>query len=138
MTTESPTYSRGQLARSTGVKGETIRYYEQCGLLAAPGRTAGGHRMYTDDHKRQLNFIRRCRELGFAISEITGLLDLAQTDEKTCEQVRQATAAHLVDVQAKIKDLRAMERTLKDLIGQCDANSTAGCPIIDILLFQSH
>ena len=133
MTNLAVTYSRGQLAKSTGVKGETIRYYEKCGLLDAPARSAGGHRMYTEDHAGLLKFIRRCRELGFTISEIDGLLGLASAREKTCEQVRQTTAAHLNDVQNKIKDLRKMERTLKDLIGQCEANLSPDCPIIDVL-----
>ncbi len=126
-------YSRGQLAKSTGVKGETIRYYENCGLLDAPARSAGGHRIYTKDHLRQLKFIRRCRELGFTISEIDGLLGLADAQEKSCEQVRLTTAAHLTDVRNKIKDLRKMERSLKELIGQCEINSSPDCPIMDVL-----
>lgn len=127
------TYSRGQLARATGVKGETIRYYETCGLLNAPARSAGGHRIYTEGHAGQLKFIRRCRELGFAISEIDGLLGLVVAQEKSCEQVRRATETHLSDVKNKIKDLRKMERTLKELIGQCDANSSPACPVIEAL-----
>ena len=133
MTDLRATYSRGQLAKSTGVKGETIRYYEKCGLLDEPERSVGGHRIYTEDHAARLKFIRRCRELGFAISEITGLLGLADADGKTCDQVRLTTTAHLNDVQDKIKDLRKMERTLKDLIGQCKANASPTCPIIDVL-----
>ena len=129
----STTYSRGQLAKSTGVKGETIRYYEKCGLLDAPARSAGGHRIYSEDHARRLKFIRRCRELGFAISEIEGLLGLVNAGGESCEQVRQTTATHLIDVQDKIKDLRKMERALKDLIVQCDADTSPDCPIIEVL-----
>ena len=36
--------SIGTLARRTGVKVETIRYYEKIGLLAAPARSAGRRR----------------------------------------------------------------------------------------------
>lgn len=133
MTDLAVTYSRGQLAKSTGVKGETIRYYEKCGLLSEPARSAGGHRIYTETHASRLKFVRRCRELGFSISEIDGLLSLADIQEGTCEQVRQTTAAHLDDVQNKIKDLRKMERTLKGLIEQCETNSSPDCPIIDVL-----
>jgi MerR family mercuric resistance operon transcriptional regulator len=126
-------YSRGQLAKSTGVKAETIRYYEKCGLLDAPARSAGGHRIYFEGHAVRLKFIRRCRELGFAISEIEGLLGLVSAGGKSCEQVRQKTAAHLTDVHDKITDLRKMERTLKGLVNQCDANVSADCPIIEAL-----
>jgi MerR family mercuric resistance operon transcriptional regulator len=133
MTNLPVTYSRGQLAKFTGVKGETIRYYENCGLLDAPARSAGGHRIYSEDHAGRLKFIRRCRELGFAISEIDGLLGLASAGGESCEQVRQTTATHLMDVQNKLKDLRKMERALKDLIVQCDADTSPDCPIIEVL-----
>jgi MerR family transcriptional regulator, mercuric resistance operon regulatory protein len=133
---DSRTYSRGQLGQLTGVKSETIRYYEQCGLLQNPARTIGGHRVYTDVHKRQLDLIRRCRELGFSISEISELLTLFNAGQQTCEQIRCATAEHLVDVQAKIKDLRIMERALKGLIKQCDENTSDDCPVIDALMFH--
>jgi MerR family mercuric resistance operon transcriptional regulator len=127
------TYSRGQLAKATGVKGETIRYYEKCGLLDAPARSTGGHRIYSERHAGRLKFIRRCRELGFAISEIKGLLGLVSAGGNSCEQVRHTTAVHLADVQEKITDLRKMERTLKGLITQCDANTSPDCPIIEVL-----
>ena len=127
------TYSRGQLDRLTGVKGETIRYYENCGLLPAPPRSAGGHRLYNEEHKKRLIFIRRCRELGFAIIEIEGLLELADTHEQSCEQVHRVTALHLTEVQGKIKDLKKMERMLRLMIKDCAANTSPECPVIDLL-----
>lgn len=133
MATLPTTYSRGQLASATGVKGETIRYYEKCGLLQAPARSAGGHRMYSEDYVRRTHFIRRCRELGFAIGEIDGLLGLAGTEGESCAQVQQATATHLADVQAKIKDLKKMERSLKDLVKQCEQNTSPDCPMLETL-----
>jgi len=126
-------YSRGQLATETGVKAETIRYYEKCGLLDAPDRSAGGHRIYSDVDARKLVFIRRCRELGFSLIEIEQLLGLADVGEKSCEQVQRSTQTHLDDVQCKIRDLRKMERTLKDMINRCEENVSASCPIIESL-----
>lgn len=133
MTELRSSYSRGQLAQSTGVKGETIRYYENCGLLAPPGRSAGGHRLYTEDHVVRLKFVRRARELGFSLGEITGLINLADAGDRNCDEVREATAMHLTDVREKIRDLRKMERTLKELVRQCDDNTSLGCPIITAL-----
>jgi MerR family mercuric resistance operon transcriptional regulator len=133
MTISPSTYSRGELAKLTAVKGETIRYYEKCGLLKAPARSSGGHRIYSEDHAKQLTFIRRCRELGFAISEIDSLISLGNIGEKSCQQVQQVTTDHLSDVHEKIKDLKKIERTLKDLIKQCEGNTTPACPIIETL-----
>ena len=122
MKTKSGTYSRGQLAKSTGVKGETIRYYENCGLLNTPERSLAGYRIYSEDHAKRLLFIRRCRELGFSLNEIDGLLCLTD-DDKSCVQVRELTATHLNDVRDKIKDLKKMERALRDMVAQCDADT---------------
>jgi MerR family mercuric resistance operon transcriptional regulator len=129
----STTYSRGQLAKITGVKGETIRYYEKCGLISEPARSSGGHRLYSDEGAGRLKFIRRCRELGFTLREIEDLLSLANAGEKSCPQVQHATTVHLSDVHDKIKDLKKIERTLKDLIKQCDENIEPSCPTIKSL-----
>lgn len=132
MTSIDKTYLRGQLAEATGVKGETIRYYEKCGLLQTPVRNSAGHRVYSENHMKRLIFIRRCRELGFSLSEINGLAGLSK-DEKSCEQIRELTATHLTNVQGKIKDLKKIEQTLKIMVRQCDTNAAPDCPIIDVL-----
>ncbi len=127
------TYTRGQLAKLTRVKGETIRYYEKCGLLPAPPRSEGGHRIYCKEHTRQLIFIRRCRELGFSITEIDGLLGLANDNRRNCEQVKVLTEAHLSGVKDKITDLKKMEKSLETMVRECADNTSPHCPIIDVL-----
>lgn len=129
----SSTFSRGKLAKLADIKAETIRYYEKCELIDEPPRSTGGHRIYTEEHLRRLTFIRRCRELGFSISEIRGLLDLANGGEKKCEKVEQATKTHLADVHDKIKDLRKMEKALKEMVKQCESNTASACPVIEAL-----
>lgn len=133
MKTKDQQFSRGQIAKHTNIKAETVRYYETCGLLHSPARSAGGHRIYTEDHARILKFIRRCRELGFTVNEITGLIELSEEHHKSCSQVRDVTATHLAEVKGKIKDLKKMERTLQKMISQCDKTSSPECPIIEIL-----
>ena len=51
--------SIGALSEQTAVNIETIRFYERLGILPAPPRSAGGHRLYNNVHKRRLIFIRR-------------------------------------------------------------------------------
>ncbi|MCZ6829191.1 MAG: helix-turn-helix domain-containing protein [Gammaproteobacteria bacterium] len=126
-------YGIGKVSRHTGCKVETIRYYESIGLLDDPGRTAGGHRSYSAQHIAQLNFIRRGRELGFSLQEVSELLGLAGQDGKTCAQVRDVTAAHLADVRGKIRDLSQMAAALEDMVAQCDQNASPSCPIIESL-----
>src|SRR3984957_4001556 len=58
--------SIGALSQQTGVHIETIRYYERVKMLAAPPRTEGGRRVYSQSHRRTLGFIRRARDLASA------------------------------------------------------------------------
>ncbi len=127
------TYGIGELARQSQVKVETVRYYEQSGLLPNPPRTDGGHRLYTETHLKRLVFIRRCRELGFSMKEIRGLLDLVDGRKYTCGEVRSLTLEHAADVRRKIADLRGLERTLMRIASECEGGAVPKCPIIDVL-----
>jgi len=123
----------GALSKHTGTNIETIRYYERVGLLPAPGRTAGGYRLYGPDHLKRLTFIRRARALGFSLAEVRRLLTLSDQRRRPCAEVRVVAAAHLEDVKGKIADLRQMERVLKETVARCDAGSGSHCPMIDAL-----
>jgi len=123
----------GRLSKDTGTKVETIRYYERVGLLPAPARSEGGYRLYRIDHLKRLNFIRRARTLGFSIDEIRTLLRLADERKRPCAEVRVVAEAHLEDVRAKIADLKAMERVLRDTVARCAKGTGSRCPVIEAL-----
>lgn len=124
----------GELSRRTGCNIETIRYYERIGMLPRPSRSASRYRLYDDHAVRCLSFIRRARELGFTLDEITALLALSiEPQRETCSEVREIAARHLADVQARIADLRAMESLLADAVRRCDLGDRSGCPLIDAL-----
>ena len=125
--------SRGSLAKKTGVNSETIRYYENIDLMPDPPRTAGGHRIYDQLLLKRLSFIRRCRELGFSIDEIRNLLELVDGGDYSCAEVLQRAIAHLEQIKGKIKDLKRMETTLKDISIKCSGKDVPNCPIIDAL-----
>lgn len=123
----------GVLSERTGVNIETIRYYERIGLMTAPPRSPSGYRRYSMDDVRRLNFVRRLRELGFALEDVRALLDLAEAKRTACREVRELAAAHLDEVQDKIRDLRRMERVLKDMVASCERGVTPECPMIETL-----
>ena len=123
----------GELARATGTKTETIRYYERIGLLPRPSRTAANYRSYGTDELARLSFIRRARALGFSIEQVSALLDLADRRERSCETVDALARQHLETIEAKIADLTALRRELSDLIGQCRQGTIAECRILDAL-----
>ncbi|MGH8522806.1 MAG: MerR family transcriptional regulator [Gammaproteobacteria bacterium] len=123
----------GQLAQATTCNIETIRYYERAGLLPLPPRTQGGYRMYELEHVKRLNFIRRSRDLGFSLEEVRALLRLVDTRGPSCNEARAVAAQHLTDVQAKITDLKSMERVLKTMVARCKDGNLPDCPLIEAL-----
>lgn len=126
-------FTIGKLSSKTGVNIETIRYYEKEGILPPPPRTKSGYRIYAGDHYKRLIFVRRSRELGFSLDEIRELLKLVDENTYTCAEVAALSQKHLDDVKAKIKDLRKIERHMKDMLSQCSKDNTPDCSIIDAL-----
>jgi MerR family mercuric resistance operon transcriptional regulator len=133
MSGSGSTYAIGAASKQTGCHIETIRYYERIGLLPSPSRSASGYRRYALEHLKRLAFVRRARDLGFTLDDVRRLLRLAERRERSCAQARSLATAHLRDVQAKLRDLRAMERVLKDMIARCADGTLPHCPLIEAL-----
>jgi len=123
----------GVMARNTGCKVETIRYYERIGLLEEPLRSAGGHRHYGRDHLKRLSFIRRARDLGFPLDAVRALLALSAPGEASCAEVEGLAAGHLAEVRAKLEDLARLEAVLAELVARCQGGTVPACPIIEAL-----
>ncbi len=122
----------GSVAKRAGVHVETIRYYQRIGLLREPARPAGGVRRYPGETVERLRFIKRAQELGFSLEEVAELLRL--NDGVHCRDARGVAAKKLALVEARVRDLNTVRRTLKQLIDECDAGHAPDhCPIIDSL-----
>jgi len=126
----------GKLAGLTGVKIETIRYYEKIKVLPLPSRAANGRRIYGATERRILAFVRRARELGFSLDEVRALLRLGGLERASCREVRKIAAHHLGDIRAKITDLRKLERLLATTVARCTGTSAPECPVLNILDVQ--
>lgn len=125
--------TRGELARRTGVNIETIRYFETIGVLAAPERTAGGHRIYDEGHVRTLGFVRRARNLGFSPKEVRAILALGGPGKADCGEVRTIAQHHLEQVQVKLADLVELERLLAATLADCTGKAAPECAVIDLI-----
>lgn len=123
----------GQAAKRTGLKIPTIRFYEQEGLIGAPGRTQSGRRLYSDADVRRLSFIRHARALGFELSDIRSLLDLSDHPNRPCEEADHIARRHLDDVDARIAQLRALKRELTRIATPCEAGAAGKCRVIEAL-----
>lgn len=126
--------SIGQLSKVTGVKVVTIRYYEQIKLMPSPLRTEGNYRAYKREHLHRLQFIRRCRDLGFTLDQVRELLRLSAQGKRDCSGIDQITAKHLGDIERKIIDLKNLAAELRRINRQCPGNRTiADCRILEAL-----
>src|SRR4051794_6456580 len=129
----------GELAKATGTKVVTIRYYEQAGLLPPPPRTAANYRAYGLDHLNRLRFIRRCRDLGFTLDQVRDLLRLSSQEDQACCAVDEITATHLTEIEQKIADLSRLANELRRIGNQCQGTGRiADCRIIEALSPARH
>lgn len=127
------TLSIGEMARATGTKVETIRYYERIGLLPPPARTDGNYRAYARHHLERLSFIRRGRDLGFSLDAVRELLRLSDDPERPCAEVDHIARTHLAEVERKLADLTTLHGELRRHIDQCRHGTVANCRIIEAL-----
>lgn len=64
----------GEVAKRTELSINTIRHYDEAGLVTPSARSAGGFRLYTDADIDRLLVIRRMKPLGFTLEEMGELL----------------------------------------------------------------
>lgn len=123
----------GQAARFSGVSAKMIRYYEKIGLIPHATRSDAGYRNYTTQEANSLRFIRRSRDLGFTVEQISELLLLWRDRERTSADVKKVALCHVAELEAKIAELQAMAQTLRELANNCHGNNRPDCPIIEDL-----
>jgi Cd(II)/Pb(II)-responsive transcriptional regulator len=129
----------GDLAKATLCPIETVRYYEREGLLPTPPRSAGNYRLYGAAHVERLLFIRNCRSLDMSHDEIRRLLAFRDTPNKQCGEVNALLDEHIGHVAQRIRELKGLERQLKELRGQCsDVDAARDCGIMRSLGHDSR
>jgi DNA-binding transcriptional MerR regulator len=121
----------GEVARQTGIKVPTIRFYEQSGLLPAPQRSEGNRRCYQGSEVRRLIFIRHARELGFEVGAIRTLLALQDQPENSCREIDALVGEHLEAVDSKIQRLVALRGELQHILACCRGGRVAECRVIE-------
>lgn len=124
----------GEVARKAGVNIDTVRYYERKNLIPEPPRRESGYRQYTMDTVRRIHFIRKAKELGFSLKEITELLSLRVSPDTACADMKKHAETKITDIEAKISMLNNIKDSLKELTEMCTQNRDTGeCPILEAL-----
>ncbi len=131
-------FAIGEVARRTGVKVATIRYYESIALLAQPTRSAAGRRVYDEGAVQRLKFIRHARELGLEIDDIRRLANLSDQPQRSCADVDAIAKAHLADINSRIKRLKALRSEMQQMISDCAQGQVCQCRILEVLSDHSY
>lgn len=123
----------GDLARETRVPAKTIRYYEEIGLLPEAMRSANGYRTYAPRDVERLVFLRRARSFGFTLEDCRALLDLLNNPKRKSADVKALTQKHIEELDAQLKELRALRKQLAELTDACAGDEGSACAILDAL-----
>ncbi|MDA7427849.1 helix-turn-helix domain-containing protein [Primorskyibacter aestuariivivens] len=125
--------SIGKMARLTGVKIPTIRYYEEIGMLAEAERSAGNQRRYDANALERLKFIRHARDLGFSLDDIRSLIDLHNRPGHPCSEATEIAERQLVTIRERIARLLKLEAELSRIATACDGASSDSCKVLHAL-----
>ncbi len=93
--------------------------------------------MYRRDDVERLTLIRRCREFDFSIDQVRKLVAIVHDPKSSCMDARDMAAEHLTAVRAKMRELKALERSLVAFVKACDTSCAGGpgpeCVLLDDL-----
>ena len=124
----------GEVAKAAGIGIDAVRFYEREGLIRTPARRPSGYREYTPDVVVSLRFIKRAKELGFSLKEISELLRLEAGAGTTPADVREHAEAKLEDLEERIRSMQRMRRALKKLVESCPGKGPlSDCSILRAL-----
>ncbi len=119
----------GQLAKRAAITTDTIRYYEREGLLPPAARTVSGYRDYEPGVMEDLLFIKKAQALGLKLSDVREVLEISAGGKPPCEHVRATVSARLVEVEERLRALRALRATLRETLERVNRAPApkAGC-----------
>ena len=127
----------GELAAETGVRIETIRYYENIKVLPKPDRTTGRQRRYSASDVKLLSFIRHARELGFELEQIREILSVSGDHKASCQTVDAIARNHLAAVEERLASLQTLRRELIRMLEHSGSGRIADCRVIEVLYDHS-
>jgi MerR family Zn(II)-responsive transcriptional regulator of zntA len=128
-------FTIGKLASLSGVSHDALRYYEREGLLTPASKSPAGFRLFDEDSARRIRFIKHAQECGFTLAEIRELLVVRTRDKACCGEVRTRAIEKKLQIENKIRAMRAMSKALDQLIADCadEAQPVKECTIIAAL-----
>ena len=118
----------GEVARRAGVRVDTVRYYERCGIVPPAERRASGYRAFTPGTVERIRLTKQLQALGFSLDHVRVLLGSLDTGAATCASEKKHIAAALARVDQQIAALKVVRRNLASAVNACD---TGACRLLD-------
>ena len=115
----------GELAGQLGVTTKAIRFYERIGLLPDPPRTSSGYRSYEEADVDRLVFIKTAQRLGLTLDEIKEIIAFRDRGEQPCGYVADVLQRQVADLNARIREMRALRDELRRLQARAAQGMTA-------------
>lgn len=123
-----------ELADLAGVNLQTIRYYENLGLLPEPERSDSGYRIYHSDYIEHIQFVKNSQDLGFKLEEIHDLVALRSNKKARGMDVKEFVRKKISELDIEINKLKQQKTSLETLDKSCSGEmKTSCCPIIESL-----
>ncbi len=127
----------GQLAKLSGVSGDTLRFYEKVGLLTPASRSDSGYRLYDSDAVSRVHFIMKGKRIGLTLEEIQELLEIRlEASQHSCAEVKGITQKKLDEIDEKIAELSRIRVALKKINDACCGHvddDASHCSILEAL-----
>ena len=109
-----------EFARQAGVGPDVVRHYVREGLLAPTRNPTNGYRLFGSLHLARIQFIRRAQALGFALSEIRGLLARIEAGDCPCDDMREQLRGKIVENRIKLRYLQERQALMERVHGNWD------------------
>jgi DNA-binding transcriptional MerR regulator len=117
------------LARRAGISPDSVRYYEELGLLPEAPRTPGGYRQFGEDVVSRIRFIKSAQSLGLRLSDIGDLLKIQDDGGCPCGHTKTLLDRRLDQVNEEIRTLLSLRDDLERLrSSECFSNPEACWP----------
>lgn len=112
----------GELAQTTGLSRDTLRFYEKRGFIRAH-RRPNGYRHYPPETVQLLEFIAMAKSLGFTLAEIEAELPALADAGISQDRISAILETKIAAIDGRINDLRAMRTRLADTLASV-------CPLL--------
>jgi len=118
-------YSIAEAAKKFSLNPSALRYYEKIGLMEPVKKNESGHRRYTEQDIRRINFIQILRSGGVSIETIKTYVDLVYDGVDTIPQRKQLLSNELELLEKRAAELQAVINILRDTLINIDSTLIA-------------